>query len=67
MPFHSDSLAMAYALKLNNKFIALTGLINPDALVQILPNSAGRIRFLERNVRMIRTNELEITERSELN
>ncbi len=36
MPCHPNCLAMAYALKLNNKVIALTGLINSDALVQIL-------------------------------
>ena len=30
---------MAYALKLNGKVIPLTGLINPDAFVEIMPNS----------------------------
>ena len=36
MPCHPNCLAMAYALKLNNTVIALTGLINLDTLVQIL-------------------------------
>ncbi len=36
MPCHPDCLTRADALKLNNKVIALIGLINPDALVQIL-------------------------------
>ncbi|HEY9605110.1 MAG TPA: hypothetical protein V6C85_26130, partial [Allocoleopsis sp.] len=39
VPCHPDSLAMAYALKLNGKIIPLTGLINPDTFVQIMPNS----------------------------
>ena len=30
---------MAYALKINGKVIPLTGLINPDVFVKILPNS----------------------------
>lgn len=36
VPCHPDNLAMAYALKLNGKVIPLTGLINPDAFVEIL-------------------------------
>lgn len=39
VPCHPDSLAMAYALKLNGKVIPLTGLINPDTFVEIAPNS----------------------------
>ena len=39
VPCHPHCLAMAYALKLNNKVIALIGLINLDALVQILHTS----------------------------
>lgn len=39
VPCHPDSLTMAYALKLNGKVIPLTGLINPDAFVEIIPNS----------------------------
>lgn len=39
VPCHPDSLAMAYALKLNGKVIPLTGLINPDAFVETMPNS----------------------------
>lgn len=39
VPCHPDSLTMAYALKLNGKVIPLTGLINPDAFVDIAPNS----------------------------
>lgn len=39
VPCHPNCLAMAYALKLNNKVIALTGLINPDTFVQIIYHS----------------------------
>ncbi len=39
IPCHPDSLAMAYALKLDGKVISLTGLINPDTFVKIMPNS----------------------------
>ena len=39
VPCHPDSLAMAYALKLNGKVIPLTGLIQPDAFVQMTPNT----------------------------
>ncbi len=39
VPCHPDNLAMAYALKLNGKVIPLTGLINPDVFVEIMPNS----------------------------
>ncbi len=39
VPCHPDCLAMAYALKLNGKVIPLTGLINPNTFVQIMPNS----------------------------
>ncbi|MBD2388788.1 radical SAM protein [Cylindrospermum sp. FACHB-282] len=39
VPCHPDCLAMAYALKINGKVIPLTGLINPDAFVKMLPNS----------------------------
>jgi len=39
VPCHPDCLAMGYALKLNGKVIPLTGLIHPDALVKIMPNS----------------------------
>jgi uncharacterized radical SAM superfamily Fe-S cluster-containing enzyme len=39
VPCHPDCLAMAYALKLNGQVIPLTGLIHPDAFVQIMPNS----------------------------
>jgi uncharacterized radical SAM superfamily Fe-S cluster-containing enzyme len=39
VPCHPDSLAMAYALKVKGKVIPLTGLINPDAFVQLMPNS----------------------------
>jgi hypothetical protein len=34
VPCHADSIAMAYALKLGDKFVPLTGLIDPDILVQ---------------------------------
>jgi 7,8-dihydro-6-hydroxymethylpterin dimethyltransferase len=33
VPCHPDSLAMAYALKLNGKVLPLTGLIPPDVLI----------------------------------
>lgn len=39
VPCHPDCLAMAYALKLNGKVIPLTGLITPEAFVEIMPNS----------------------------
>jgi uncharacterized radical SAM superfamily Fe-S cluster-containing enzyme len=39
VPCHPDCLAMAYALKVKGKVIPLTGLINPDAFVQLMPNS----------------------------
>lgn len=39
VPCHPDNLAMAYALKLNDQVIPLTGLINPDDFVEIMPNS----------------------------
>lgn len=39
VPCHPDSLAMAYALKVKGQVIPLTGLINPDAFVQLMPNS----------------------------
>ena len=34
VPCHPDSLAMAYALKIDNKAIPLTGLIDPDILIE---------------------------------
>ena len=39
VPCHPDSLAMAYALKLKGKVIPLTGMIDPDAYVKMMPNS----------------------------
>jgi len=39
VPCHPDCLAMAYALKVNGKVIPLTGLLNPDEFVKIMPNS----------------------------
>ncbi|WP_026732363.1 radical SAM protein [Fischerella sp. PCC 9605] len=39
VPCHPDCLAMAYVLKLNGKVIPLTGLINPEVFVEIMPNS----------------------------
>ncbi len=39
VPCHPDCLAMAYALKLNGKVMPLTGLINPEAFVEMMPNS----------------------------
>jgi uncharacterized radical SAM superfamily Fe-S cluster-containing enzyme len=34
VPCHADSIAMAYALKLEGQFIPLTGLIDPQALIE---------------------------------
>lgn len=39
VPCHPDSLAMAYALKLNGKVIPLTGLFDPTSFVQMMPNT----------------------------
>jgi 7,8-dihydro-6-hydroxymethylpterin dimethyltransferase len=39
VPCHPDCLSMAYALKLNGKVIPLTGLIDPDTFVKMMPNS----------------------------
>ncbi|MEY8215714.1 MAG: radical SAM protein, partial [Colwellia sp.] len=33
VPCHADSIAMAYALKIDNEFIPLTGLIDPEVLI----------------------------------
>src|SRR5438094_9817124 len=33
VPCHADSLAMAYALKLNGRVIPLTGMIDPEVLI----------------------------------
>jgi uncharacterized radical SAM superfamily Fe-S cluster-containing enzyme len=34
VPCHPDNLAMAYALKLRGKFVPLTGLIDPEVLIE---------------------------------
>ena len=34
VPCHADSLAMAYALKINGKFIPLTGLVDPQVFIE---------------------------------
>ncbi len=34
VPCHADSVAMAYALKLNDKFVPLTGMIDPEVLIE---------------------------------
>lgn len=34
VPCHADSVAMAYALKLDDKFIPLTGIIDPEVLIE---------------------------------
>lgn len=39
VPCHPDCLAMGYALKVKDKVIPLTGLLNPNDLVKIMPNS----------------------------
>ncbi len=39
VPCHPDCLAMAYALKMNNQVIPLTGLLDPTAFLNVMPNS----------------------------
>jgi 7,8-dihydro-6-hydroxymethylpterin dimethyltransferase len=39
VPCHPDCLAMAYALKVNGKVIPLTGLLDPTAFLEVMPNS----------------------------
>ena len=39
VPCHPDCLAMGYALKFQDQVIPLTGLLEPDAMVKIMPNS----------------------------
>jgi 7,8-dihydro-6-hydroxymethylpterin dimethyltransferase len=39
VPCHPDCLAMAYALKINDRVIPLTGLLDPTAFLEIMPNS----------------------------
>ncbi|NJR48474.1 MAG: radical SAM protein [Leptolyngbyaceae cyanobacterium CSU_1_3] len=39
VPCHPDCLAMAYALKVNGKVIPLTGLLDPTAFLDVMPNS----------------------------
>ncbi len=34
VPCHADSIAMAYALKFDDKFVPLTGMIDPETLVE---------------------------------
>jgi 7,8-dihydro-6-hydroxymethylpterin dimethyltransferase len=39
VPCHPDSLAMAYALKVNDTVIPLTGLFDPETFAKMMPNS----------------------------
>lgn len=39
VPCHPDCLAMAYALKIKGQVIPLTGLLDPETFVKIMPNS----------------------------
>jgi hypothetical protein len=39
VPCHPDCLAMAYALKLNGQVIPLTGLVDQQSFLQMMPNS----------------------------
>ncbi len=39
VPCHPDCLAMAYALKVEGKVIPLTGLFDPTAFLDVMPNS----------------------------
>jgi uncharacterized radical SAM superfamily Fe-S cluster-containing enzyme len=41
VPCHADSVAMAYALKLNDKLVPLTGLIDPQVLIDGGSNTIG--------------------------
>lgn len=41
VPCHPDCLAMAYMLKIDGKVIPLTGLLQPETLVKIMPNSVN--------------------------
>ena len=34
VPCHADSIAMAYALKIDDKFVPLTGMIDPEVLIE---------------------------------
>lgn len=39
VPCHPDAIAMAYALKLKDTVIPLTGLMDPKTFVQVMPNT----------------------------
>lgn len=39
VPCHPDCLAMGYALKLGDQVIPLTGLLTPETMVKIIPNT----------------------------
>lgn len=39
VPCHPDCLTMAYTLKINNQIIPLTGLLDPTAFLNVMPNS----------------------------
>jgi 7,8-dihydro-6-hydroxymethylpterin dimethyltransferase len=39
VPCHPDCLAMAYALKVKGEVIPLTGLLQPEELLKVMPNS----------------------------
>jgi 7,8-dihydro-6-hydroxymethylpterin dimethyltransferase len=39
VPCHPDSLAMAYALKVNDTVVPLTGLFDPETFAKMMPNS----------------------------
>jgi 7,8-dihydro-6-hydroxymethylpterin dimethyltransferase len=41
IPCHPDCLAMAYALKLNDRVIPLTGLLDSDSYIKMMPNSVA--------------------------
>lgn len=51
VPCHPDSLAMAYALKLDGKVVPLTGLIDPEILI-----NAGRNTIVFETDEALRTN-----------
>ena len=52
VPCHPDCLAMAYALKIKGQVIPLTGLLDPTAFLEVMPNSVmyEQNEELKRNV-----------------
>jgi uncharacterized radical SAM superfamily Fe-S cluster-containing enzyme len=55
VPCHPDSLAMAYALKIDGRITPLTGLIDPDILI-----NAGRNTIVFENDEAVRSNLFKV-------